>query len=264
MPDLILLPELAIPSYMPNHKIWQYADESSKETSKWAIEIAKKYNTYIGVGYVDYEDGNYYNRYLIADKNQVYGFVNKSEAEAAVFKRGKFDNIINTPFGGVAVAICYDSRRKNFYENIKDEKISLIVFPHGSPADSKKDSLETKTNDYLCNLYLDAFNVPVVYINSYGKLEYMPGIMGYLMKLSGFLMNGKSKIYTNFGVSIESKLKEAFAFDLKLRQSKRIKAIVFYDSDLIKGNYFFRKIILKLDIKIGIRKYNRLLKRLND
>lgn len=129
---------------MPNQMIWEYTDSSSKDTSAWALEIAKKYNTFIGVGYVDYENGDYYNRYLIADKKQVYGIVTKSEAESAVFKRGNFNNIIKTPFGNVAVAICYDSRCKYFYDNIKDEKISLIVFPHGSPFNPKKDFLETK------------------------------------------------------------------------------------------------------------------------
>lgn len=262
MPDLILLPELALPSYMPNHKIWEYADKSSRDTSKWAMELARKYSSYIGVGYVDYDNGDYYNRYLIADENKVYGIVTKSEGEAAVFKRGWFDNIINTPFGNVAVGICYDSRRKNFYENIKDEKISMIVFPHGSPANPKKDFEETLTNDYLCNLYSEAFGVPVIYINSYGKLEYMPGIIGFLMKLSRFSMNGKSKIYASAGKSIATKLKEARGHDLILLEEERRKDIIFYGDDLIKGNYFFRQMVLKPDIKIGIRKYNKLLKRI--
>lgn len=262
LPDLVLLPELALPSYIPNHKIWEYADDSSKKTSNWAMGLAKKYSCYVGVGYVDYDRGDYYNRYLIADENQVYGTVTKSEGEAAVFKRGRFDNIIKTPFGNVAVAICYDSRRKNLYKNIKDEKISLIIFPHGSPADPKKEFEEIAANDYLCNLYSETFGVPVVYINSSGKLEYMPGIMGFLMKLSGFSMNGKSKIYASTGISIETKLEEAQGYDLILLEEERKRDMVFYGNDLIKGNYFFRQMILKPDIGIGIRKYNKLLKRI--
>lgn len=262
MPDLVLLPELALPSYMPNHKVWEYADDSSKKTSNWAMGLAKKYSCYVGVGYVDYDRGDYYNRYLIADENQVYGTVTKSEGEAAVFKRGWFDNIIKTPFGNVAVAICYDSRRKNLYKNIKDKKISLIIFPHGSPADPKKEFEEIAANDYLCNLYSETFGVPVVYINSSGKLEYMPGIMGFLMKLSGFSMNGKSKIYASTGISIETKLEEAQGYDLILLEEERKRDMVFYGNDLIEGNYFFRQMILKPDIGIGIRKYNKLLKRI--
>ncbi len=256
-PDLVLLPELAIPSYMPNQKIWEYADQSSKDTSVWALKLAEKFNTFVGVGYVDYEDGNYYNRYLIANKKQVYGVVTKSEGEAAVFKRGKYNNIIKTPFGNVGVAICYDSRRKHFYESIKNENISLIVFPHGSPANPKKDDEETKTNDYFCNLYKNAFKVPVIYVNSIGKLEHMPGIMGKLMKKLKFTMNGKTKIYTKEGVKIASDLKEAVGYEINLSEQKRKEDIIFYGNNLIKENTFFRHFILKPDILIGIRQYNR-------
>lgn len=259
-PDLVLLPELAMCSYMPNQKIWEYADQSSRDTSVWAIEMAKKFNTFIGVGYVDYEDGNYYNRYLIADKLQVYGVVTKSEGEAAVFKRGRFNNIIKTPFGNVGIAICYDSRRKHFYESIKNENISLIVFPHGSPANPKKDIEEAKINDYFCNLYQDAFKVPVIYINSIGKLEYMPGMMGRLMKKLKFTMNGKTKIYTTVGDKIISNLKEAEGHKISLLDKKREKDITFYGENLIKGNALFRHLILKPDIFLGIRQYNKSIK----
>lgn len=54
-----------------------------------------------------------------ADESKVYGAVTKSEGESAVFKRGFYDSIINTP---------------------------------------------------------------VVYVNSKGRLEYMPGKMGQMMK----------------------------------------------------------------------------------
>lgn len=260
-PDLVLLPELAICSYMPSQEVWKYADYCSRDTSDWAMGIGAKYNTFIGVGYLDYEKGDYYNRYMIADGKHVYGLVTKSEGEAAVFKRGRFDNIIKTPFGNVAVAICYDSRRKHFYENIKCEKISLIVFPHGSPANPKKDSEEIATNDYFCNLYSDAFGVPVIYVNSVGKLEYMPGIMGLLMRLFAFTMNGKTRIYATGGESILQDLKEGIGHDIILSEEKRKKDIVFYGDNLLKENVLFRHIILKPDILIGIRQYNRILKR---
>lgn len=259
-PDLVLLPELALPSYMPNHNIWKYADDSGKDTSKWAQEMAEKYDTFIGVGYLDYDNGDYYNRYMITDNKNIYGIVTKSEAEAAVFKRGWFNNLINTPFGNVAVGICYDSQRKHFYESIKDEAISLIVFPYGSPYDPKKDKEENEVNDYLGNLYSHAFRVPVIYVNSYGKLEYMLGIMGLLMKLLGFTMNGKSKIYAPTGTKINLQIKEARGIDVKLVNNKRKKDINFYGQNLIKGNYFFRNVVLKLNIKLGIRKYNKLIK----
>ncbi|WP_246597477.1 carbon-nitrogen hydrolase family protein [Faecalicatena faecalis] len=151
-PDIILLPEMAICSYMASQEAWKYADDCGKATSAWAKEMAQKYRTYIGVGYLDFENGDYYNRYLIADSEKIYGVVSKSEGEAAVLKRGWFDSIISTPFGNVAVAICYDAKRKHFYNNIKDEEVSLIVFPHGCPADSRKADREIKTNNFFVKL----------------------------------------------------------------------------------------------------------------
>lgn len=256
-PDLVLLPEMAICSYMASQAAWQYADTCSQDTSAWALSMAAKYQTCLGVGYIDYEDGDYFNRYLLADGEQVHGIITKSAAEAAVFKRGWFDNIIKTPFGNIAVAICYDARRRHFYENIKDEAVSLIVFPHGSPADPKKDVAEQKTNDELCYTYADAFGVPVVYINSFGKLELMPGMMGVLMKKAGFTMNGKSRIYARGGHPISCAVKEGIGYDIAIAEQKRKMDIGFSGDDLIRGNFLFRQLILPLDIKIGIRRYKR-------
>lgn len=260
-PDLVLLPEMAICSYMASQAAWKYADDCSKDTSAWAMKMAEKHHTFIGVGYIDYENGDYFNRYMIADEKQVYGIITKSEGESAVFKRGWFDNIIKTPFGNVAIAICYDARRRHFYENIKDKPIGLIVFPHGSPANPKKEADEIAANDFLCNAYVNAFSVPVVYINSVGKLEYMPGKMGSMMKKAGFTMNGKSKIYAIGGKNISCDVKAAKGYDIEISEQKCKKDIHFHGDDLHKGNFLFRKFILKPDIVAGIRQYNENLKK---
>jgi omega-amidase len=256
-PELVVLPELAICSYMASQEIWQYADDCGKDTSSWAVQMAQKYRTFLGVGYLDKENGDYYNRYLIAGPEGVCGVVTKSEGEAAVFKRGDFGSVIRTPFGNVAVAICYDSRRRHFYENIKDAEISLIVFPHGSPADPAKPEKEIQENDLRCMMYAEAFGVPVVYVNSKGKLEYMPGKMGSMMAKAGFRMNGRSKIYAPQGENVQTGIAEAVGMDVSLSAQKRKKEIKFYGEDILKGNWFFRTFILKPDTKAGIRSYEK-------
>lgn len=198
-PDLVVLPEVSLCSYMASQEIWQYADDCGTDTAAWAMKMAEKYQTFIGTGYLDKKEGDYYNRYLIADKNKVFGVVTKSEGESAVFKRGSFDNVINTPIGNIGVAICYDAKRKHFYDNVKDEELAMILFPHGCPADPKKPKMEQSTNDFFCSRYEEAFNIPVVYANSKDRLEYMPGKMGQMMKKAGFVMNGLSKIYYTNG-----------------------------------------------------------------
>lgn len=256
-PELVVLPELAICSYMASEAIWKYADNCGKDTAEWAVDMAKKYGTYIGVGYLDFEDGDYYNRYMIADGERVFGTVSKSEGEAAVFKRGDFGSIIETPFGKVGIGICYDSRRKHFYDNVKDEELSLILFPHGAPADPRKPDEEIATNDYFCGAYRDTFDVPVVYVNSVGNLEYMPGMMGKMMAACGFTMNGKSKIYSKEGLEIFTDAKEAFGIDVELSPRSRGGDISFYGDDIIKANALFRILVLRPDTKRGIQMYEK-------
>lgn len=256
-PDFVVLPELAMCSYMASQEIWQYADDCGQDTLEWGLMISQKYNTYIGIGYLDKENGNYYNRYMIVGKNGLCGIVTKSEGESAVFKRGNFGNNISTPFGNVAVAICYDARRKHFYDNVKDEEISLILFPHGSPADPKKAEKEIQTNDYFCGAYSQAFNVPVIYVNSKGNLEHMPGKMGQMMAKAGFMMNGRTKIYSQCGIVLEEHHSEIFGIDVTLSPQKLKKPICFYGQDITKGNWFFRKLILEPDTKQGIAEYEK-------
>ena len=254
-PGLVVLPELALCSYMASREIWQYADDCGRDTAEWAVGIARKYDTYIGVGYLDREGNDFYNRYMIAGKEGVCGTVTKSEGESAVFKRGDFGSIISTPFGNVAVGICFDSRRRHFYDNIKDREISLILFPHGCPADPTKPEKEHSENDKRCGLYVDAFGVPVVYANCIGKLEYMPGKMGAMMEKLGFRMNGMSKIYAPNMKQIQTDIKEAIGAEADIVPAKRKADIRFYGEDILPGNRLFKRFILKPDTEVGIKAY---------
>lgn len=259
-PDFVVLPELAVCSYMASQKIWQYADDCGKDTSSWAAALAGKYHTYIGVGCLDKENNDYYNRYMIVGLDGLCGTVTKSEGESAVFKRGWFNNTIKTHLGNVGVAICYDSKRKHFYNNVKNTELFLILFPHGCAANPKKPDKEREGNDDVCGKYADAFAVPVVYANSKGKLEYMPGKMGAMMARAGFTMNGMSKIYADNAVAIDTGIPEAIGIEKDIIPRNLKKEIHFNGDDLVKGNYLFRKFILNPDIRNGIELYeeNRL------
>ena len=254
-PDLVVLPELALCSYMASREIWKYADDCGKDTSEWAVSTARKYDTYIGVGYLDKENGDYFNRYMIAGKDGVFGIVSKSEGESAVFRRGSFGSVIDAPFGKTGVGICYDSRRKHFYDNVKDEELSLILFPHGCPADPKYPEKEHNENDTRCMMYVNAFNVPVVYANCVGDLEYMPGKMGEMMKKHGFRMNGMSRIYAKDLKQIDTGIPEAVGADTDVRPHRRTGDIRFHGQDILPGNLLFKKLILQPDTEAGIRSY---------
>ena len=256
-PEFVVLPELALCSYMANQSAWQYADDRGRDTMDWALRTAIRFHTFLGVGYLDREDGDYYNRYMIVGPKGVCGVVTKCEGESAVFKRGDFKSTVLTPFGKVGVAICYDSRRRHFYENIKDEALTMILFPHGAAADPGKPEKEHKENDLRCSLYVSAFDIPVVYVNSKGALEYMPGKMGEMMKKHGFRMNGMSRIYASDAVPIETEIPEAVGAEVKIHSKRRILDIPFYGDDILPGNGLFKRFVLQPDTKAGIRLYEK-------
>lgn len=256
-PELVLLPELSLCGYIPNQGVWQYADDKGAVVTEWALEMAIKYNIYLGVGYVDKAWNEFYNRYMIVGPQGVCGAVTKCEGEAALFKRGDYKSTIVTPFGKVGVAICYDSRREHFYQNIRDESLSMIIFPHAAPADPNKPDKERKENDLRCSMYVSAFDIPVVYVNCTGKLEHMPGKMGAMMAKRGFRMNGMSRIYANESVPIETDVPEAVGAEVKIHSKRIIRSIPFYDGDITPGNKLFRTFVLKPDVKAGVKLYGK-------
>ena len=256
-PELVVLPELALCGFIPNQYIWQYADDKGKNTTEWALRMAIKYNTYIGVGYADMEYEDFYNRYMIVGPKGVCGAVTQSEGVSAVFKRGDFKNVIVTPFGKVAVAVAYDFRREHFYENIKDEAITMILVPSASPDDPNKPELEHKNNDLRASLYISAFDVPVIYANSTGALDEYPGKVGARMKKQGYRLNGMSKIYAAEEAPIETDVPEAIGAELPVHSKRRIREIPFYNGYLTPGHSLYRALTVKRDIEWAIKYYGK-------
>ena len=75
------------------------------------------------------------------------------------------------------------------------------------------------------------------------------------MARAGFAMNGMSKIYADGAVTIDTGIPEAVGIEINIVPQNLKKEIHFYENDLVKGNYLFRKFILKPDIQNGIRLY---------
>ena len=97
----------------------------------------------------------------------------------------------------------------------------------------------------------------MVYVNCRGDLEYMPGMMGEMMKRHGFRMNGMSRIYAEGAAPIETGIPEAVGIETAVAPRARTKDIRFYGEDIFPGNRLFRALILAPDTKAGIRAYER-------
>ena len=256
-PEFVVLPELALCGFIPNQRIWQYADDKGKDTTEWALRMAIKYNTYIGVGYADREYKDFYNRYMIVGPKGVCGVVSQSAGVSAVFKRGAFKNLIVTPFGKVAVGIGYDFRSENFYANFKDEAISMILNPIASPEDPNKPEQEHKQNDLRASLYISAFDVPVVYASCTGEMDEMPGKIGERMKKHGFRLNGMSKIYGSDDVPIETDVPEAVGAEVPIHSKRKIRDIPFYNGHLTPGHGLFWASAIKRDAMWAVKYYGK-------
>ena len=104
-------------------------------------------------------------------------------------------------------------------------------------------------------MYVDAFGVPVVNVNSKGSLEYMPGMMGAMMKRHGSRLNGMSRIYADGAEPIETEIPEAIGAEITLTPQKRRADIRSTVRISCRGNWLFKHLILKPDTKAGIRSY---------
>lgn len=54
-PHFVVLPELSFCGYLANQVIWRYADEGERDCRAWTAEMAIKYGTHLGIGYLDRE-----------------------------------------------------------------------------------------------------------------------------------------------------------------------------------------------------------------
>lgn len=254
--DFIILTELSTSGYIPNENIWQYAEDGCSITKKWATLMAKKYNIYIGAGCIEKDDNDFYNTYLIANPDGVLGTVRKSEPESNIFKRGKFGHIIKTPIGNVVVSICFDSHKKQLFDSIKDEEISLILMPHAWPMDETRYDEDKQKINTLISTYGEAFRCPVVFANAIGEIEPMAGFTGKLMNPSKYKLNGHSCVYLD-GNIINIEDSNVLSFKCDLEQKKKAKDIKFYGEWIDKGSPLYRNVVLPLDIRKGIKLYNK-------
>ena len=85
----------------------------------------------------------------------------------------------------------------------------------------------------------------------------MLGTTGKMMNNSGFILNGMSAIYSKQGSVIPTDISEIIGWSGEISPKSLKSEITFYGEDIIKGNWLFRKLVLKPDIKNGISFYEK-------
>lgn len=255
-PEFVILPELSSCSYIPNQNVWKYKESFGCRTKSWAHDMARKYHCYISAGYVETDGHDIYNSYLIANESGVLGTVRKIEGESNIFKRENFGSTIDTPLGTIGVAICFDSHRKCFYDNIEDQSPVLILMPHAWATNDKYSAPHLEKIDHLGQTYANCFGCPVIFANALGDVEPMPGITGHMMNPKTFKLNGNSVIYEKGKSPIRMGTEESLTCDVQIKSDKS-KCIEFYNGWIDKDNALFRRFILPFDVKRGTRLYEQ-------
>lgn len=255
--DFVVLTELSTSGYIPNKKVWQYAETDGEITKKWATEIARKYNIYIGAGFVEKSENDIYNSYLLANSSGVLGVIRKSEPESNIFKRGDFGHIVETPLGKIAISICFDSHKKSFYESIKNEDVTMILMPHAWATDKQREREDKQKIQTLVNAYGNAFDCPVIFANAIGEVEQMAGITGKLMNPQKYKLNGNSIIFADGKTTEFASQRPSLAVECDVKTKRRKKDITFYGEWIDEGSALFRNVVIPLDVKKGVKMYNK-------
>ncbi len=262
---LVALPELSTCGYIPNTDIWSFGEPREGITSKWAREIAKKYQIYVGAGFLECDGFDFYNSYLIANpQGEIDGVIRKKDVEAYCFKSFLDNNIIETEIGRIGIGICADTHKKWFFKKMKKLQPDLIILPHAwatptieNKLISKKDITKAEQDlKTLGKIYASNLKVPTMFINSWGKMPTMLGFFGKMMSSDYFSLNGSSAIYLPDGRAFYCQEEEnQITVDVDLKVPEKVQTTPqFYHGWLHKGSWIIRKIIIPWET-ISARKF---------
>ncbi|MDD3170916.1 MAG: carbon-nitrogen hydrolase family protein [Bacilli bacterium] len=265
--EMVFLPELSTCGYIPNDDIWSFGEKSNGITNKWLSEMSKKYSIYIGAGFLECDGHDFYNSYAISSpEGKILGVIRKVEPEASCFKGSDVGSIINTPVGKIAVGICADSHKKWFFQRMKKERPDLLILPHAWATPSTKTGI-VKDKDIEDSkkivhdfgaIYARQLNIPVIFINSWGIMPKMMGILGKTMFTNRYLIQGASAIFDSHNLAVYCKDEENYLVaDISFQDKKDEDNIKqrFYWGWIHPGSWFIRKIIIPLDIAKGKKHY---------
>lgn len=266
---LVALPELSTCGYIPNEGIWKYGEKSDGVTAQWACRMAKKYSLHIGAGYLETDEREFYNTYLIASpEGKIKGQVRKTRAESYCFKSSNIGNVIKTEIGKIAIGICADNHELWFYDKLSSLDFDLLLMPHAwaTPYTSGKyvqpdDITDSKHNvDTLGSIYASGFGVPVIFINSVGEVPPMRGILGKFMSPDYFRLQGGSAVFQPDGTAmrIEGSNEQVITSEIELGHKKMMSdKPAIYQGWLHPGSWLSRKVIIPLDRAFGSYYYRK-------
>ncbi len=178
---IILLPELTPGGYILTEAIWNTAETMQGYSVSWIKAVAKRLKVYLGMSFLEAEESDFYNSFVLAAPNgEIVGRVRKNppaSAEAYFFRAGNDEHFIDTDIGRIGVSICYEALLHERLVEHQRNGIDLLLIPMsaGTPTPTfpirKQDCIVY--DEMLRGLaahHARALGVPVVMTNKCGPL----------------------------------------------------------------------------------------------
>lgn len=128
--DLIIFPELATTGYFISGRIAELAEPVPGPTTEKLTKIAEEHDIWIITGIAEAGDGQYFNSSVLVSPAGLEGSYRKVhlfDSEKATFALGDEQAIFPTPFGKVALTICYDLLFPEYIRSLVLAGADLIV-----------------------------------------------------------------------------------------------------------------------------------------
>lgn len=109
--DLVIFPELATTGYFISDRIAELAEPVPGPTTEALVKIANEHDIWIITGMAEVADDRYFNISVLVSPEGLEGSYRKVhlfDSEKITFALGDEQAIFTTPFGKVALTICYD------------------------------------------------------------------------------------------------------------------------------------------------------------
>lgn len=259
--QVIVLPECAVPGYVMDRRMWNWAEPVDGPTVEWLAGLSKRLGVYLGIGLAEADGDDFYNAYVLAGPDgKVVGRVRKRRTEFNIFRAGDSPAAVDTPLGRIGMGICADFHYADMPRLLHDKSVDIVLMPHAwtVPLRTSKVVKEPDVQEAqrlvkgYAQFYARTLGVPVVFADQTGPLPgRLGGIWSRLMDPAVFGYPGCSTIADGDGTAKAQMGPEegVIVADVSLDSSrKHFTPPKSYDGWLHPGTPLMRKVILPMGI----------------
>lgn len=184
--EFILFPELMPSGYITDRSCWDYAEAADGQTVRWLKKTAAELDAWCGTTFLEAEGKHVYNTFVLAAPDgTIAGRIRKQWLAGHEFfctKPFKESHIIETEFGNIGVAICYEGTLRRLMTDMRAAGVDLVLLPTADPVPefARDDSPEDWDHDLTDTavLWASVLGAPALLANQAGSWKAkMPGLL---------------------------------------------------------------------------------------